>query len=211
MPPAPGITPSRISGCPTVPSSARYRRSAARASSNPPPSANPLIAAIDTFGHDLQLVERIAERGHHGPDLVRPEVRHGLDVRTGREDLRTTPHDHGPHIVASRGLREGLLQLQTRLKVERVRRRAVQTHHTDAVVDLEPHELPHDPPSLPTGRRGPLHGEPESGLQRREGDTELRGGIRCVRTRRCREVLDRRSETGTPSARGSAAPQPERA
>ena len=39
VPPAPGMTPSRISGWPTLARSPATRKSAARASSSPPPSA----------------------------------------------------------------------------------------------------------------------------------------------------------------------------
>src|SRR5262249_4786716 len=48
--PAPGITPSSVSGCPTRASSAAMRRSQASASSRPPPSATPLIAAMTGRG-----------------------------------------------------------------------------------------------------------------------------------------------------------------
>ena len=46
VPPAPGIIPSRISGTPIWAVSPANRQSAVSASSQPPPSAKPLIAAI---------------------------------------------------------------------------------------------------------------------------------------------------------------------
>ena len=48
--PSPGITPSSVSGCPDAQLSAAMRRSHASASSRPPPSATPLIAAMTGRG-----------------------------------------------------------------------------------------------------------------------------------------------------------------
>ncbi len=50
VPPAPGISPIRVSGSPTRPSGARMRAWQAIASSNPPPSAVPWIAATTGRG-----------------------------------------------------------------------------------------------------------------------------------------------------------------
>src|SRR5438477_7002670 len=50
VPPAPGMIPSLISGWPSRASSAAKRRSAAMASSHPPPRAYPLMAANVTLG-----------------------------------------------------------------------------------------------------------------------------------------------------------------
>jgi hypothetical protein len=50
VPPAAGSSPSCASGSPTRASSATTRRSHASASSNPPPSAAPLISATDASG-----------------------------------------------------------------------------------------------------------------------------------------------------------------
>ena len=54
VPPAPGMTPSLISGWPKVASSAAIRISAHRASSQPPPRAYPLTAATTGFGIDAR-------------------------------------------------------------------------------------------------------------------------------------------------------------
>ena len=45
VPPSPGMTPSRISGTPNLAFSPATRKSAQSASSSPPPSAKPVIAA----------------------------------------------------------------------------------------------------------------------------------------------------------------------
>ena len=45
VPPSPGMTPSRISGTPNLAFSPATRKSAQSASSSPPPSATPVIAA----------------------------------------------------------------------------------------------------------------------------------------------------------------------
>ncbi|CAM5728216.1 hypothetical protein SALBM311S_07318 [Streptomyces alboniger] len=50
MPPAPGIRPSRISGWPSLASSAAIRKSAQSASSQPPPRAYPVTAATTGLG-----------------------------------------------------------------------------------------------------------------------------------------------------------------
>ena len=50
VPPAPGITPSRISGWPRVASSATTRQSQASASSQPPPRAYPVTEATTGLG-----------------------------------------------------------------------------------------------------------------------------------------------------------------
>ena len=50
VPPAPGMMPSRISGWPTLAFSPSTRKSAHRASSRPPPSAYPVIAAMTGLG-----------------------------------------------------------------------------------------------------------------------------------------------------------------
>ncbi len=49
MPPKPGIRPSLISGCPKTAERAAIRKSAASASSEPPPKASALTAAIVTI------------------------------------------------------------------------------------------------------------------------------------------------------------------
>ena len=50
VPPAPGMTPSRISGWPSFALSPHTRKSAHRASSQPPPRAYPVTAAMTGFG-----------------------------------------------------------------------------------------------------------------------------------------------------------------
>ena len=64
VPPAPGRSPSLISGTPRRASSAATRRSHARASSSPPPNAAPSIAATDGFGCCFEAVEDVGERAH---------------------------------------------------------------------------------------------------------------------------------------------------
>ena len=49
VPPAPGMTPRRISGCPSLAFSPTTRKSQARASSQPPPNAYPVTAATVGF------------------------------------------------------------------------------------------------------------------------------------------------------------------
>ena len=48
-PPAPGMIPSLISGCPKTADLEQYRISAIMASSQPPPKAYPFTAAINGF------------------------------------------------------------------------------------------------------------------------------------------------------------------
>ena len=50
VPPAPGMMPSRISGWPSLALSPATRRSQHRASSQPPPSAKPVTAAMTGLG-----------------------------------------------------------------------------------------------------------------------------------------------------------------
>ena len=91
VPPAPGMTPIRISGWPNVASSAATIMSQAIASSQPPPSATPRTAAMS--GRPTA-----ASRSHvpNRPPAVSEAERLGLelaDVGAGRERARPGPGD----------------------------------------------------------------------------------------------------------------------
>src|SRR5260370_308436 len=66
VPPAPGMIPTRTSGCPKLAPSPATMMSACIASSHPPPNAYPLTAAITGLGHDaladVLAVEKSDER-----------------------------------------------------------------------------------------------------------------------------------------------------
>ena len=112
VPPAPGMTPSRISGCPrlrVVPRDPEVR------------AERQLAAAAERVAGD-RGDDRLGDPGHRGErglQVAGPRdhvgvrhVGHLLDVRAGREDLLAAVHDHGPHVVAARSppwRRRGLL------------------------------------------------------------------------------------------------------
>ena len=83
MPPAPGMTPIRISGWPKVASSAATIMSQVIASSQPPPSANPRTAAIS--GRPIAAIRSQASNRPPVASDAAICVRQLADVGTGRE------------------------------------------------------------------------------------------------------------------------------
>nr|WP_293768326.1 hypothetical protein [Sporichthya sp.] len=62
VPPAPGMTPSNISGNPSWAFSAHTRKSAHSASSHPPPNAYPVIAAMTGLGMSATALKQACKR-----------------------------------------------------------------------------------------------------------------------------------------------------
>jgi hypothetical protein len=69
---------------------------------------------------------------------------HLLDVRSCREDLLSSPHDHGAHVVVRLGRCNSVIDLRRDLPVERVHLRTVEADGAHAVAaHLEVHEFAH--------------------------------------------------------------------
>ena len=88
VPPAPGSSPSLISGTPRRARSEATRRSHANASSSPPPNATPSMAATDGVGMLLEPVEDVGEVPH--------EPGEGLGARRAPRALRCRPPPRMP-------------------------------------------------------------------------------------------------------------------
>ena len=82
----PGMMPSAISGWPRRAVLAATRKSAHSASSRPPPSAKPVIAAIVGFGIFAIAVIDDLHRVDFVDDVEHRHVGHLFDVRAGGED-----------------------------------------------------------------------------------------------------------------------------
>ena len=143
VPPAPGITPMPDLRLTDLPVDGQVSQIGGERQLEPTAERVPVDRRDRDLRHRLEHVERVAERRHHRDGPPRARTRHGLDVRSRREDLRPAPDHHGPDVVAAVGLAERLLQLQPHLVVDRVGGRPVQTDLPHTVVDLEPDELPH--------------------------------------------------------------------
>ena len=136
VPPAPGMTPSLISGWPNLAVSAARMKSHIIASSQPPPSAKPATAAISGLRARADIVpaaDEVAEE-HLGEALVL----HFLDVGAGGERLVGAGQHHG----ADPGLRlegaERQVELLDQRAVERVQRlRPIEADEPDAAVGLD--------------------------------------------------------------------------
>ena len=105
VPPAPGVTARRTSGRPSLARSEAIRRSQHSASSSPPPSALPSIAAIVGIGSSARRRATPASSSWRsrppGPAL-RLEL---ADVRAGRERPLAAPgHDDRPDVAGRRRL-----------------------------------------------------------------------------------------------------------
>ena len=111
VPPAPGMMPRLISGWPSFASAAATRQSQARASSQPPPRAYPVIAATTGFG--IRATASNALVSALGPDrhVHIGHVQHLLDVDPGREHLLAAVDDDRPDHRVGRGRLRGGAQL----------------------------------------------------------------------------------------------------
>ena len=109
VPPPPGMMPSRISGWPSVAFSLAMRKSHASASSQPPPSAKPVIGRDGGAGDGGDGVEGAEEQltdqlglgaGDHLVGRLAAELG---DVGAGREDpVAAGDHDGAGRVVAQR-------------------------------------------------------------------------------------------------------------
>jgi hypothetical protein len=119
VPPAPGMMPSLISGWPNLALSAAMMKSHIIASSQPPPRAKPLTAAItglrmraDGFPVAGDVVALV--------DVGKGVFGHGADVGAGGKGLFAAGDDHAADgLVGIKGL-ERCAQLVHELVVERV-------------------------------------------------------------------------------------------
>ena len=98
MPPAPGSSPSLISGTPRRAASDATRRSHASASSSPPPSAAPSMAATDGLGccssRSRTSVKARTNRANPAAPSSPDEL---VDVGAGAERAPLAGHDERPH------------------------------------------------------------------------------------------------------------------
>ena len=138
VPPPPGMMPRRISGWPNRARSDATRKSHARASSHPPPSATPLTAAIVARGMSATARQRPQEQVADHPGLVGPTELG--DVGPGREHAVAAGHHHRTRrLVGERG--RGAEELAQQLRGERVDLRVVEGHDGHAVTPaLDGHE-----------------------------------------------------------------------
>ena len=103
VPPAPGMMPRLISGWPSFASAAATRQSQARASSQPPPRAYPVIAATTGFGIRATESNALVSAAGPGRHVHIGHVGHLLDVGPGREHLLAPVHDDRPDLLVGRG------------------------------------------------------------------------------------------------------------
>ena len=92
------MTPSRISGWPSLASAAATRQSQASASSQPPPSAYPATAATTGLGMRAIASNALDRRPGPAGHVHVGHVGHLLDVGPGREDLLPAVHDDRPDL-----------------------------------------------------------------------------------------------------------------
>ena len=145
VPPLPGMTASRTSGSPSLAVSDAIRMSQHSASSSPPPSAWPSMAAIVGIGSSaswrqtswLELVPLAARLAALVLELA--------DVRAGRERALAAPADDDrPDVVGGRLDRpERVAKLEDELAGDEVERRVDQLEVGDPA-ELERDELAHD-------------------------------------------------------------------
>ena len=106
VPPPPGMMPSRISGWPSLAFSLAMRKSQARASSQPPPSAKPEIAAIVARG--MAATALSAPQEGWPPSSAWPATSSGPraelgDLGAGGEDpVAAGDHDRARRVVVQR-------------------------------------------------------------------------------------------------------------
>ena len=106
VPPPPGMMPSRISGWPKRAPSDATRKSHARASSQPPPRAKPLTAAMVGQGRSATALSarrkappmRPPGRLVEGERLLAAALGELGDVGAGREHLGPAGHHHRPGV-----------------------------------------------------------------------------------------------------------------
>ena len=101
VPPAPGMMPSLISGWPSIASSAAIRMSAHSASSQPPPSAYPLIAATTGLRIRATAAKCPAARRECAHHVGVRQACHLLDVGPGGENLLAAGQHDGGDVVAA--------------------------------------------------------------------------------------------------------------
>src|SRR5580765_1823981 len=99
----------------------------------------------DTFQQVAGIAERLDARAH----LVLGPAGHRLDVGACREELRAAPHHERADVRAVVRFADRLPQLDADPQIDRVRRRAVDADHPDAVIHLETHELAHGGAAYP--------------------------------------------------------------
>ena len=126
VPPPPGMIPSSISGWPQRASSALTRKSAARASSHPPPSAYPVTAATTGLGSRRHHVEGRTQplRVAHHVGMAHPGEL--FDIRSGRKHLLPAVDHHRTDGIVGRELCDRAAQLLLQLAIQRVHRWPVQ-------------------------------------------------------------------------------------
>ena len=163
VPPAPGRIASAVSRRPMVASSARIRRSQARASSHPPPTAAPRTAAIVGNGSSASAANVLDSRGTNArissEDIARRSFRSAPPQKC-RPPVRTTRQRASR---SSRQRRHGPGQIVHELPAERVHGRPVDRHRADAVVgpvDRHRAEVLHrrSPPGYVAGTRPAVAG-----------------------------------------------------
>src|SRR5438309_1254590 len=99
----------------------------------------------DAFQQIADVTERLHARAH----LVLAPTGHRLDVGPRREELRAAPDDEGADIGSLFRFTDRFAELDPDPKIDRVRGRAIDADHADAIVDLETNELAHGGAAYP--------------------------------------------------------------
>jgi hypothetical protein len=137
------MIPSLISGRPSWASWAAYRKSQARATSNPPPSANPLIAAIVIFGIASRSRQACSRAPTSEAISSGPYPTIALMSAPAAKIVSPPQTTTAPIASSSATAPRGIGELEGDGPSERVRRRAVDPDRCDRAVGLGAHELTH--------------------------------------------------------------------
>src|SRR6266566_495004 len=99
----------------------------------------------DAFQQVADVTERLHARAH----LVLAPAGHRLDVGPRREELRAAQDDEGADVGSLFRFADRFAELDPDPQIDRVRGRAIDADHADAIVDLETNELAHGGAAYP--------------------------------------------------------------
>src|SRR5262245_54930151 len=84
---------------PIVAERAAIRKSHTKVSSNPPPTATPLIAAIVGLEKSRIMVHNSVNGSRESSKALQTRIVHHVDVGTGTESTACTGHHNRPHVL----------------------------------------------------------------------------------------------------------------